>query len=140
MSAALKLMIGLMGKIFGNEFWNNVVLEATHWRYDIPGIGRREEADMNEIRWTGEFNSLFNKEYGVQHHVPSVFIDTFYNKSNPFETHKFKEGVDRLMNFSRFLFSFYGDVGSCNSLKVIIQTEINLSFFQDCEGISVQRH
>jgi hypothetical protein len=115
MSAALKSMIGLMGNIFGNEFWHNVVLGATHWRYDIPGIGRREEADMNEIRWTGEFNSFFQKEFGVQHHVPSIFIDTFYNKSNPFENDKFKEGVDGLMNFARFLFKFYCDVGSCTS-------------------------
>ena len=118
MSAALMSMIRLMGNIFGKEFWHNVVLEATHWRYDIPGIGRREEADMNEIRWTAEFNSLFKKKFGVQHHVPSVFIDTFYNKSNPFEKEKFKEGVDGLMNFTRFLFSFYCHVRSCNSLMV----------------------
>ena len=124
MSAAFKSMIGLMGKIFGNEFWHNVVLVATHWRYDIPGIGRREQADMNEIRWTAEFNSFFKKEFGVQHHVPSVFIDTFYNKSNPLEKDKFKEGVDGLMNFSRFWFSFYCDVGSCNSLRVKLQTLI----------------
>jgi len=104
MSAALKSMIGLMGNIFGNEVGHNVGLGATHWRYDIPGIGRREEADMNEIRWTGEFNSFFKKEFGVQHHVPSIFIDTFYNKSNPFENDKFMEGVDGLMNFARFLF------------------------------------
>ena len=115
MSAALKSMIGLMGKIFGNEFWHNVVLEATHWSYDIPAIGRREEANMNETWWTNEFNSLFKKEFGVQHRVPSVFIDTFYNKSNPMEKNKFEEGVRELKDFAWFRFSFNCDLGSSKS-------------------------
>jgi hypothetical protein len=102
MSAALKSMIGLMEKMFGNEFWHNVILEATHWSYDTPAIGRREEANMTERWWTGEFNMLFTKEFGLRHRVPSVFIDTFYNSSNPLEKEKFEESVRGLMNFARF--------------------------------------
>jgi hypothetical protein len=104
MSAALKSMIGLMEKMFGIDFWNNVILVATHWNYDYADIWRRKERNLTESRWAGEFNLLFNKEFGLKHHVPSVFIDTFYNKSDPFEAEKFKEGIRGLMDFARFTF------------------------------------
>jgi hypothetical protein len=26
-------MIGLMQKMFGDDFWENAILEATHWNY-----------------------------------------------------------------------------------------------------------
>jgi len=106
MSAALKSMISLMEKMFGNEFWHNVILEATHWSYDNPAIGRRQQTNMTESWWAGEFNLLFNKEFGQRHRVPSVFIDTFYNKSNLLEKEKFDKGIHGLMDFARFTFLY----------------------------------
>ncbi len=104
MTAALKSMIGLIEKMFGTDFWQNVILEATHWNYDYKDIWRRKENNLTEIRWAGEFNLLFNKEFGLQHCVPSVFIDTFYTKNIPFEIQKFQEGIRGLMDFARFTF------------------------------------
>ena len=33
MTASLRSMIGLFQKMFGDHFWENAVLEATHWNY-----------------------------------------------------------------------------------------------------------
>ena len=33
MSKSLRSMIGLFQKMFGDAFWENAILEATHWNY-----------------------------------------------------------------------------------------------------------
>ncbi len=33
MTYSLRSMIGLMQKMFGDDFWENAILEATHWNY-----------------------------------------------------------------------------------------------------------
>ena len=33
MTHSLRTMISLFEKMFGREFWNNVILEATHWNH-----------------------------------------------------------------------------------------------------------
>ena len=54
-------MIGLIQKMFGNGFWNNVILEATHWNYHNKSIRLRQETNpkITERGWTSELNALF---------------------------------------------------------------------------------
>ena len=33
MTKSLRSMIGLFQKMFGDSFWENAILEATHWNY-----------------------------------------------------------------------------------------------------------
>ena len=56
-----RMMIGLIQKMFGNGFWNNVILEATHWNYHNKSIRLRQETNpkITESGWTSELNALF---------------------------------------------------------------------------------
>ena len=51
-------MIGLFQKMFGDDFWANAVLEATHWNYGEDAIRMRAAAEppITEEYWAAEFN------------------------------------------------------------------------------------
>ena len=106
-SASLISMLDLLQKMFGDHFWKNVVLEATHWSYDRRNIDKRNATGgkMTEEWWSDEFNSLFSKQFGLKGdvRVPAVFIDTYFDHDNPFEVQKFEENVKSLLDFSRFV-------------------------------------
>ena len=95
-------MIGLMQKMFGDEFWENAIIEATHWNYHSKSIQMRHSSNPPIIEdwWTNQFNQLFKQEYGLSFDLPSVFIDTYYNKSNEQELIKFQENTVKLYNFA----------------------------------------
>ena len=54
-------MIGLFQKMFGDHFWENAILEATHWNYHEQNMRLRESSQppIREEWWTSEFNKLF---------------------------------------------------------------------------------
>ena len=62
------MMIGLIQKMFGNGFWNNVILEATHWNYHNKSIRLRQETNpkITERGWTSELNALFRYFFVLQ--------------------------------------------------------------------------
>ena len=41
MTASLRSMIGLFQKMFGDHFWENAILEATHWNYHEHSVAMR---------------------------------------------------------------------------------------------------
>ena len=53
MDGKFESMIGLFGKIFGNQFWNNVLLQ-TDWTFDDRAISTRGE--NNETKWESDWN------------------------------------------------------------------------------------
>ena len=110
-------MIGLMQKMFGNDFWENVILEATHWNFHEKSIQMRRSSNppILEEWWTGQFNSLFAREYGLDFHLPSVFIDTYYDKDNPYELTKFKEQTEKIWNFAKGRNPF-----ECKDIKIAL--------------------
>jgi len=38
-------MIGLIQKMFGDQFWENTILEATHWNYHNKSVDLRESSN-----------------------------------------------------------------------------------------------
>ena len=68
MTYSLRSMIGLIQKMFGDHFWENTILEATHWNYHNKSAELRESSNppITETWWSGQFNSLFAREYGLQ--------------------------------------------------------------------------
>lgn len=120
MTASLRSMIGLFQKMFGDHFWENAILEATHWNYHEHSIQMRasSEPPITENWWKTQFNRLFAKEYGVHHTLPAVFIDTYYNKDNPNEVEKFNLYTDSLWQFARSRNPF-----ECKDIKIAL-TEI----------------
>ena len=102
MTHSLRSMIGLMQKMFGDDFWENVIIEATHWNYHDKSIEMRRSSNppILEEWWTDQFNNLFEREYGLKFRLPSVFIDTYYDKANEYELKKFNEATGALWNFA----------------------------------------
>jgi len=120
MTHSLRSMIGLMQKMFGDHFWENAILEATHWNYHEKSVEMRRSSKppILENWWTDTFNNLFAREYNLKFKLPSVFIDTYYDKDNAFELKKFKEETQRLINFARNRNPF-----ECKDIKIAL-TEI----------------
>lgn len=102
MTHSLRSMIGLMQKMFGHDFWENVILEATHWNYHEKSIQMRRSSNppILEHWWTEQFNKLFAREYGLRSKLPSVFIDTYYDKDSPYELKKFNAETNALFEFA----------------------------------------
>ena len=96
-------MIGLIQKMFGDGFWNNVILEATHWNYHNKSIRLRQETNpkITEDGWTSELNALFRDTYKIHINIPSVFIDTYYDKNDSHENDQFLMNTQRLFNFAK---------------------------------------
>ena len=113
-------MIGLMQKMFGPEFWENAIIEATHWNYHSKSISMRQSSNppILEEWWTSQFNRLFAREYGLKFNLPSVFIDTYYDKNNEFELQKFVNETNELFNFAKNRNPF-----ECKDIKIAL-TEI----------------
>ena len=113
-------MIGLMQKMFGDDFWENAILEATHWNYHNKSIQMRRSSNppILESWWSDQFNKLFAKEYGLKFKLPAVFVDTYYDKDNPYENAKFHEATNELFDFARSRNPF-----ECKDIKIAL-TEI----------------
>ena len=89
--------------MFGDDFWENAILEATHWNYHSKSVSLRRDSKppILEDWWTNQFNGLFAKEYGLRFKIPSVFIDTYYDKDNPVEAQKFNSQTSDLLKFAK---------------------------------------
>jgi len=103
LTASLHSMISLFEKMFGTKFWQNTILEATHWHWDQRNEGYREEADpaLTPAFWTDQFNSILRENFHLgELSLPSVFIDTFHNTSADREAAIFNNNVARLWEFA----------------------------------------
>ncbi len=120
MTYSLRSMIGLMQKMFGDEFWDNVILAATHWNYHPKNTQLRLASvpPISEKWWENQFNDLFAAEYGLQKKIPAVFIDTYYDKNNPIEAEEFNNNTNELWYFAKTRNPF-----ECKDIKLAL-TEI----------------
>ncbi|TRY78665.1 hypothetical protein TCAL_14414 [Tigriopus californicus] len=120
MSAALRSMISLFQKMFGDHFWSNVILEATHWNFHQRSQELREQSvpSLTTEHWKSEFNKLMADAYGVQIEIPAVFIDTFYDPSHEIERKMYQKYTQELWNFANSVDPFV-----CKDIKVAL-TEI----------------
>ena len=102
MTQSLRSMIALFEKMFGKKFWNNAILEATHWNHgeDALRIRNKSRRPLTEQFWTEEFNRILKKEYSLEKDLESVFIDTFYRKESLRETEIFQNNTRRLFEYA----------------------------------------
>ena len=99
-TTAFKTMIKIVDGIFGEEFWDRVIIEATFWGYSEEKI---EERDLTEEEWLNHtpkktLNGTAPKS--VLDNLKAVFIDSFYRSSDPHQEKKFKENTDQLLKFA----------------------------------------
>jgi len=102
MTNSLRSMISLFEKMFGKQFWDNVILEATHWNFGEDAIRIRNESSPPLTRhfWTAEFNRILRSEFSLKRNLTSVFIDTFYHDEDELETRQFQQNSEMLLKFA----------------------------------------
>lgn len=101
MTHSLRSMISLFEKMFGNQFWENAILESTWWNHGEDAERRRADQTPATTQqwWTADKNRLL-REYNVKHDLQSLFIDTFYHQNDTYETRIFKEQTQKLWDFA----------------------------------------
>ena len=102
MTHSLRTMISLFEKMFGREFWNNVILEATHWNHgeEAERIRMQARPPITQRFWTSEFNRILRKEYKLQKPLDSIFLDTYYHPGSENETKIFNAEAERLWRYA----------------------------------------
>jgi len=118
MDGIIKQMIREMEMLFGYKFWDNVILEATHWAYSENEIRHRNLTGKNEEWWTKDKNEALRKEYHLDHDLDAVFIDSWAKQDVNIPDTSQKEAFDRetgklwkyAMNNSPFAFRTIEDV------------------------------
>jgi len=102
MTNSLRSMISLFEKMFGYQFWDNVILEATHWNHgeDATRIRNESNPPLTQKFWKDEFNRILKTEYSLQRDLEAVFIDTFYHDESNQETDVFKNNSQLLWEYA----------------------------------------
>ena len=146
MTFALRSMISLFKKMFGDGFWDNAILEvtyraiehtfnrkefeicpatkaffqATFWSHHNDAAERRNQSvpTITEAFWTKEFNRKLRQEFILKRDLQAVFIDTYYNKKDPNELRAFNKNTNKLFEFANKSEPF-----ACKDIKMAL-TEI----------------
>ena len=96
-TAEFRLMVRLLSGIFGDQFWDNAIIEATHWSYH--DVARAKRTLHNETSWTDHINSMF--ESMSSRKMKSVFIDTYFDVGNTSrEREEFARNTNDLIEFA----------------------------------------
>ena len=96
-TAEFRLMVRLLSGIFGDQFWDNAIIEATHWSYHE--VAQAKRTLHNESTWTDHINSMFS---GItSRKMKSVFIDTYFDVGNTTrEREEFEKNTEALFEFA----------------------------------------
>ena len=102
MTNALRSMIALFEKMFGHKFWDNAILEATHWNHgdEAERIRSDSEPQITQRFWTQEFNRILRAEYNLKRDLQSVFIDTYYHTGSQKEREIFQSQSRILLDYA----------------------------------------
>jgi len=102
MTHSLRTMISLFEKMFGREFWNNAILEATHWNHgeEAERIRMQARPPISQRFWTSEFNRILEREYNLRKPLDSIFLDTYYHPGSENETRIYNSEAERLWQYA----------------------------------------
>ena len=74
-----------MEMLFGYQFWENVVLEATFWPYDEHSTMVRNASGKTEEWWTNDKNAALQNLYHLNHNLSvSIKYIMAYNLASTF--------------------------------------------------------
>ena len=108
MKDSMLRMLNLFQRMFGSHFWNNAILEATHWNHNSRSKKTRDSLrgpDGNihpktEENWKRQFNVILKDKLNVRKDLDAVFIDSHYNDRFVEEVQAFKENTEKLLTFA----------------------------------------
>ena len=101
MTHSMRSMLSLMEKIFGKKFWDHAILEASHWNHgaEAKRIRMARKPPLTKQFWGNRMNSVLRSEVHPYEDLPTIFLDTFYNKKSFNETELFQYNAQKLLNF-----------------------------------------
>jgi len=120
MTDSLRSMISLFEKMFGRKFWDNAILEATHWNFgpDAERIRLAAKPALTQQFWATEFNSKLREEFNLERNLQTVFIDTFHQPGDQVESEVFFNQTQALLDFANTREAF-----QCKDIEIAL-TEI----------------
>ena len=96
-----RTMIKLIHSIFGAEFWDHVIIEATFWGYSQGKMEDREAAGLTEESWLeGVPKRTIGNLAGDLSQLKAVYIDTYYRQHDQHQRDKFEENTAALYEFA----------------------------------------
>lgn len=69
---------GTFEKMFGNMFWDGVVICVTFWNWSV-----RVHRPKEEEKWCDLFNQNLEERFRTKKPVPCVFLDAYFFRSDP---------------------------------------------------------
>jgi len=100
----IKRMIREMEMLFGYKFWDNVILEATHWSYKEGDIIERNATGKDEEWWTKDKNEHLRRDYHLDHDLDAVFIDSWakqeWNIPDTIQQEAFDRETEKLWKYA----------------------------------------
>ena len=103
--------------MFGDQFWDNAILEATHWNHgnDPEQVRMMSEPQLTRQFWASEFNRKLRAEFSLKRDLDSVFIDTYYHQDSARERQIFEEETRKLWQFANTVDAF-----QCKDIKIAL--------------------
>ena len=83
-------------KIFGKDFLKNTIVQFSRWSFDKRASKLRSRNGISEKKHAIKWNQNFQKELGLDHVVPVVYVDAMYEKDDIDESSAFKAQTDRV--------------------------------------------
>jgi len=104
MDTLTQQMLREMEGMFGYGFWNNTVLEATHWAYDQTSVWNREDSGKDEQWWVKDKNTHLREMYHLDHDLSAVFVDSYakhgHNVNDTNQQDAFERETARLWEYT----------------------------------------
>ena len=77
----MRTMLNLFTKMFGEEFWNNAILEFSHWDFNERKAETRlrDFPPKTETKLKEEINKILRDKLKLQKDLPAIFIDSHYD-------------------------------------------------------------
>ena len=123
MTNSLRSMIFLFEKMFGSKFWDNALLEATHWNFGSNARRIREASKPPITRefWTAEFNRKLQESFSLNRNLSSVFIDSFHDTNDTMEVEIYESETKTLFDFAKSRKPFHCKLNKTSRLHLFIR-------------------
>jgi len=108
---SVKSMLKMLSSMFGEGFWNNVLILATRFHYSQFAMSIRSN---NETSWRQNIRNGLKRTTDRWNSLEAVFIDSFYDPNDPYQKEKFREGAEEVYRFATTTTPF-----RCQDIKTV---------------------
>jgi len=129
-TASTVRMISMLSAMFGDDFWNNVIIGVSWWGFHDQGVASRKRKGVTKESFIAQkregllkaaMSKSGNQEVGrTISKLQGVFIDAFYNstakvKPDDLAAVEFQTNTEELFNFAKIKKPFH-----CKDIKTVL--------------------